>query len=100
MDFSETEYAFINCRIAKENIGEHDADNRFLMEGVENQIRRWKETHEGCTLIGICYEDPHPCYRGYYPMVYEDETGSRFWTHWDVDTFCEYVEAGLIKLGD
>ena len=92
-----TDYSFVKCRIAKENIGEHDADNRFLMEDFEHQLDKWHEDHEGCTIIGICYDDPHPYYCGYYPMVYEDEHGNRFWTHWCLGTYQEYVEDGLIE---
>lgn len=90
------DYSFIDCHIAKENIGEHDGDNRFLIADIGHQIEAWQEDHKGCTIVGICYEDPHPFYKGYYPMVYEDENGNRFWTHWNPGTLNEYVEAGLI----
>lgn len=93
------DYSFIDCRISVENIGEHDGDNRFIMEDMPNQIPRWYEDHEGCTIVGICYEDPHPYYKGFYPMVYEDQNGDRFYTHWNVDEFKECVELGIIKLG-
>ena len=33
------EWSFRENRIARENIGEHDADNRFLMEPVHWQLR-------------------------------------------------------------
>ena len=92
-----TDYSFTECHIAKENIGEHDGDNRFLMVSFDKQIEKWHEDHQGCTLIGICYEDPHPFYDGYFPMVYEDEDGNRFWTHWCVKTLEEYKEAGLLN---
>ena len=91
-----TDYSFVDCHISKENIGEHDADNRFLMEDFKNQLRVWQEQHEGCTIIGICYEYPHPRYKGYYPMVYEDQSGNRFWTHWDLYTYQDYVEANML----
>lgn len=31
-------------------------------------------------------------------MVFEDKDGNRYWTHWDVATFKEAVEAGIIVL--
>ena len=73
------DYSFINCHIAKENIGEHDGDNRFLMADIGHQIEAWQEDHEGCTIIGI-----------------EDENGNRFWTHWNPGYLNEHVEAGLV----
>lgn len=33
-----TDYSFVKCRIAKENIGEHDADNHFLVEDHEGGL--------------------------------------------------------------
>jgi len=30
------DFYFLDNKIHKENIGEHDGDNRFLCEGVEN----------------------------------------------------------------
>ena len=86
------DFHFLDNKIHKENIGEHDGDNRFLCEGVENMMNTWKETHENCTPIGVCYEFPHEIYKGFYPMVYEDENGNRFWTHIDVSTIKEYME--------
>lgn len=91
------DYSFLENRISKENIGEHDEDNRFLMERFNSQIERYLEDRPGCTLIGVCYEEPHPSYKGYYPIVYEDENGNRFWTHWCIDTAKEYKEVGLLK---
>ena len=32
------DYSFIDCHIAKENIGEHDGDNRFLTADIGHQI--------------------------------------------------------------
>lgn len=92
------DYTFVDCHISKDNIGEHDFDNSFCAENMEHQIEKFYETHEGCTIVGICYEDPHPYYKGYYPLVFEDENGNRFYTHWNVGTFKEYVSDGLIKL--
>lgn len=91
-------YEFMNCHIAKDNIGEHDGDNRFLLANTEDQLSSWQEEHEGCTPVGICYEDPHPNYSGFYPMVYEDENGNRYWTHWDIASFKDAVEDGRIIL--
>lgn len=88
-----SDYDFFNCRISKENIGEHDYDNRFLIDNIDDQLETWKEQHEGCTPIGICYELPSR-YHGYYPMVYEDENGNRYWTHWNVDITKEYLDEG------
>lgn len=88
----KNDFYFLDNKIHKENIGEHDGDNRFLCEGIENLMTMWKETHEGCTPIGICYEFPHEYCHGFYPMVYEDENGDRFWTHIDVWTIKEYME--------
>ena len=85
-------YAFIENRIAKENIGEHDGDNRFICEGVEHMMDAWQQDHEGCTPIGVCYEDPHPWSRGYYPMVYEDENGNRYYTHINIEYIHEYFD--------
>ena len=90
------DYLFIENHISKENIGEHDADNFFLCEEVKNQVKAWQERHEGCTLIGVCYEEPHPRYHGFYAVVYEDENGNRFWTHWNIDEVKEYMKAGLL----
>ena len=91
-------YEFIECHVAKDNIGEHDGDNRFLLESIEKRFESWQKDHEGCTPIGICYEDEHPRFKGFYPMVFEDKAGNRYWTHWDVATFKEAVEAGIIVL--
>ena len=38
-----TDYSFTECHIAKENIGEHDGDNRFLMESFDKQIEKWQK---------------------------------------------------------
>lgn len=35
-------YEFIECHIAKDNIGEHDGDNRFLLESIEKQLESWQ----------------------------------------------------------
>lgn len=91
-------YEFIECHVAKDNIGEHDGDNRFLLESIEKQLESWQKDHEDCIPIGICYEDEHPRFKGFYPMVFEDKDGNRYWTHWDVTTFKEAVEAGIIVL--
>ena len=85
------EWAFRENHIAKENIGEHDADNRFLTEGIHRQLTHWKNTHEDCTPIGICYDEEMENY-GCYPMVFEDEDGNRFYTHVDIKTVEEYIE--------
>ena len=90
------DYSFIECRISKENIGEHEMDNSFLAEPLQDQIGTLKKKLN-CQPIGICYELPYPNMRcPYYPLVCEDKDGNRFWVHWDVDTFKEYKEAGLI----
>lgn len=90
------DYNFIECHIAKSNIGEHDSDNRFLLEGIDKQIDSWQEEHPGCTLVGVCYEYPHPSCKGYYPIVYEDENGNRFWTHWCVDNYKEFCAVNRV----
>lgn len=87
-------YAFVECKIAKENIGEHEMDNRFLMYSIKDSIDELKKQFD-CEPIGICYEMPSHN-KGYYPLVCEDKDGNRFWVHWDVDTFKEYKEAGLL----
>ena len=90
------DYSFIDCHIAKENIGTHDFDNRFVAEPMARQIEYWQEEHPGCTIIGMCYDEETKKYGGYYPMVYEDENGFRYYTHWDVKTYLEYKEEGLL----
>lgn len=86
------DFYFIDNKIAKENIGEHDGDNRFLAEGINGLMPKFYETHPGCTPIGICYEDEHPSFRGFFPMVFEDENGNRFYDHIDIETIKEYLE--------
>ena len=90
-----TDYSFVDCRISKENIGEHDADNRFMMEPFERQMDAWKAEHPGCTPIGICYDDEVSSY-GCYPMVFEDANGNRYYTHWDIKTYQDYKREGLV----
>lgn len=77
------EWSFRENRIAPENIGEHDGNNRFLLEDYSRQLTHWKNDHEGCTPIGICYDESEENY-GCYPLVYEDENGDRFYTHCDI----------------
>lgn len=84
------DFYFIDNRIASENIGEHDGDNRFLLESVPDMMKSWKKEHEDCTPIGVCYDDSTKKY-DYYPMVYEDQNGNRFYTHIPVDTIKEYI---------
>lgn len=60
------DFYFIDNKIAKENIGEHDGDNRFLAEGIKDLMPKFYETHPGCTPIGICYEDEHPRFKGFF----------------------------------
>lgn len=86
------DFYFIDNKIARENIGEHDGDNRFLAEGINELMPKFYETHPGCTPIGICYEDEHPSFRGFFPMVFEDENGNRFYDHIDIETIKEYLE--------
>lgn len=85
------EWLFRENKIARENIGEHDADNRFLMETPHRQLRVWKREREDCTPIGICYDKEEENY-GCYPMVFEDKDGNRFYTHFDIKTIEEYIE--------
>ncbi len=85
------EWSFRENRIDSKNIGEHDADNRFLMESPYHQLKAWKEEHEDCTPIGICYDEEEKSY-GCYPMVFEDKDGNRFYTHVDIKTIEEYIE--------
>lgn len=85
------EWLFRENKIARENIGEHDADNRFLMEPVYWQLRTWKSSHEDCIPIGICYDEEEENY-GCYPMVFEDKDGNRFYTHVNIKTIEEYIE--------
>ena len=87
----DEEWSFRKNKIAKENIGEHDADNRFLLEDTYRQLRRWKSTHEGCVPVGVCYDQETENY-GCYPLVYEDENGNRFYTHCDIKSVEEYIE--------
>lgn len=89
-------YDFVECSISKENIGSHDADNTFLLEPLNRQIDVWQEAHPDCTLVGVCYEEPHPEIKGYFPMVFEDIDGNRFYTHWCVGTYKEYKDSGLL----
>lgn len=84
------DFYFIDNRIASENIGEHDGDNRFLLESVQDMMKSWNKEHEGCTPIGVCYDDSTKKY-DCYPMVYEDQNGNRFYTHIPVDTIKEYI---------
>ena len=90
------DYLFLENKISVDSIGEHDADNRFMIEDCVHQMDAWKEDHPGCTMIGVFYADEHPNCRGFYPFVYEDENGDRFWTHWDLLTIQEYIENGLL----
>ena len=85
------EWLFRENRIARENIGEHDADNRFLLEDIHRQLTHWKSNHEDCTPIGICYDEEEEKY-GCYPMVFEDKNGNRFYTHVNIKTIEEYIE--------
>lgn len=85
------EFYFIDGKIAFENIGEHDADNRFLLEDIHQQMRKWRDEHPDCTPIGVCYDERvEKC--GFRPMVYEDKNGNRFYTHIDIPTIKEYIE--------
>ena len=85
------EWLFRENKIARENIGEHDADNRFLLEDIHRQLTHWKSNHEDCTPIGICYDEEEEKY-GCYPMVFEDKNGNRFYTHVNIKTIEEYIE--------
>ena len=85
------EWSFRENRIARENIGEHDADNRFLLDDIHRHLTHWKNTHEGCTPIGICYDEEEENY-GCYPMVFEDENGNRFYTHCDIKAVNDQIE--------
>lgn len=80
------DFYFIDNNIAKENIGEHDGDNRFIAEGIKGLMPKFYETHPGCIPLGICYEDEHPRFKGFFPMVFEDENGNRFYDHIDIET--------------
>lgn len=91
------EWSFRENRIARENLGEHDADNRFLLEDIHRQLTHWKNNHEDCIPIGICYDEEEENY-GCYPMVFEDKDGNRFYTHCDIKTVEEYIE--LEEKGD
>lgn len=85
------EWYFINNRINIENIGEHDGDNRFMLEDTPNQLKAWKENHEGCTPIGICYDKNIEKY-GCFPMVFEDENGNRAYVHVDIKSVEDYIK--------
>lgn len=85
------EWSFRENKISRYNLGEHDGDNRFLVESIYNQLRAWKESHEDCTPIGICYDAEEEKY-GCYPMVFEDKNGNRFYTHVDIKTVEEYIK--------
>lgn len=88
----KSEFYFIDNRIAIENIGEHDADNRFLMESIYNQMDEWRAQHDNeCTPIGVCYDETMEK-DGFYPIVFEDRDGNRFYTHIDIATIKEYIE--------
>ncbi len=89
------DFYFIDNNVAKENIGEHDGDNRFIAEGIKSLMPKFYETHPGCIPLGICYEDEHPRFKGFFPMVFEDENGNRFYDHIDIETIKEYLESGL-----
>ena len=89
------DFYFIDNNIAKENIGEHDGDNRFIAEGIKGLMLKFYETHPGCIPLGICYEDEQPRFKGFFPMVFEDENGNRFYDHIDIETIKEYLESGL-----
>jgi len=86
------EWSFRTNRIARENIGTHDADNRFLSKDIQIQLSTWRGTHQGCTPIGICYDESEENY-GCYPMVYEDESGNRFYTHCDIKSVEDYIKS-------
>lgn len=90
----DKEWAFRKNSIARENIGEHDADNRFMGYGIHRQLTEWQEDHPGCTPIGICYDKAEEKY-GCFPMVYEDQDGNRFYTHCDIKTVEEYIGLDL-----
>lgn len=85
------EWLFRENRIAKENIGQHDADNRFLSKDIQIQLSTWRGSHPDCTPIGICYDKETENY-GCYPMVYEDKNGNRFYTHCDIKSVEDYIE--------
>ena len=85
------DFYFIEGRIGFENIGHHDADNRFLMQSLYNQMSTWRAEHPGCTPIGVCY-DERVEKDGFRPMVYEDSHGDRFYTHIDIASIEEYIE--------
>lgn len=85
------DFSFIKSKISVENIGEHDADNRFLVEDIHNQMKYWRELHPDCVPVGVCYDESMNKY-GFFPMVYEDKNGNRFYTHIDVSTIKEYLE--------
>ena len=93
----ETDYSFVENHIAIENIGTHDFDNSWLGEDFPKQISAWKKINPDCTIIGICYDDKVAMYnKQYRPLVYEDENGDRFYTHWNVEMYKEYRECGLL----
>jgi hypothetical protein len=91
-----TDYSFVDCHIAKENIGEHEPYNGWINAPMPKQIEEWQRCFPDCTPIGICYDDSEAKYDRYRPMVFEDADGHRFYTHWDVTTYEEYKEAGLL----
>jgi len=92
MTVTEQWKPILDSHINISNIGEHDADNRFIVGDVEKWMSKWQEDHEGCVIIGICYDESIKKYETYYPMVYEDENGNRFYTHIDVEFLKEYIE--------
>lgn len=86
------DFFFIDNKIAIENIGEHDADNRFMGERITIQMKVWKSTHPDCIPIGVCYDPSIEKYDGFFPMVFENRNGERFYTHIDIATIKEYIE--------
>lgn len=88
-------YEFLNNSLSKEYVqwNNHDGDNRFLLEDPLHHVDAWQREHEGCTLIGVCYEENDYTDNAYFhPVIYEDENGNRYWTHFDIETLKEYLD--------
>ena len=73
--------------------GDYLKKGYFLLEDILHHVDAWQREHEGCTLIGVCYEENDYTDNDYFhPVIYEDENGNRYWTHFDIETLKEYLD--------
>ena len=79
------DYSFLDKHVDSTNLGQHDNDNSFLFKDcLLDQFAAWESTHPWCIPIGICPEAKNHSADKIYEfiaMVYEDETGNRYYVH-------------------